>query len=133
MSRSLIQTASQSSLNLSVGDVIPLGSVVRRYGCNCQLNGNAIAIEGTGYYTIDATATLQPTEAGDVSVALYKNGVVVPGSTVTGSVPDVGSSITLPIVATVRETCCEAPSELTLVLTENGSSGAAASMRVEKT
>ena len=132
MSKSLIQTASQSSLNLSTGDTIPLGSVLRRYGCNCRLNGNAVEVEGPGYYEIDATVTLQPTEIGDVSVTLYKNGVAVPGTTVTGTVADVTSSITLPIVSTVRETCCEAPSQLTLVLTENSSSGSAVSFRGEK-
>lgn len=132
MSRSLIQTASQSSAALDVGSVIPLGSVVRRYGCNCQLNGNSIEVNGEGYYKITGTVTLQPTEVGNVSVAVYENGVIVPGTTVTGSVSAIDNSVTLPIVGTIRESCCSNPGELTLVLTENGSSGSSVSLRVEK-
>lgn len=132
MSKSLIQFASKSSLNLAAGDVIPLGSVVRRYGCNCRQNNNSAEIEGMGYYKINGTVTLYPTETGDVSVAVYENGVVVPGTTVTGTVAAISNAITLPIVGTVRETCCESPSQLTLVISGNGSSGSAVSLRVEK-
>jgi hypothetical protein len=132
MSRSLIQTASQSSLALEAGAVIPLGSVIRRYGCNCRLNGNSVEIEGEGYYEIDGTITLQPTEAGNVSVALYENGVVIPGTTVTGTVAAISDSITLPIVGTIRESCCANPAQLTIVLTENGSSGSSVSLRVKR-
>lgn len=132
MSKSLIQTASQSSLVLAAGDVIPLGSVIRRYGCNCRLNGNSVEVEGAGYYEIEGTATLQPTEIGNVSIALYENGVVIPGSTVTGSVSAVDNSVTLPIVSTIRESCCSNPSQITVVLTENGSSGSSVSLRVTR-
>lgn len=132
MSKSLIQFASKSSVNLTAGDVIPLGSVIRRYGCNCRQNNNSAEIEGMGYYEIDATVTLYPTEVGNVTVALYENGVVVPGTTVSVTVAAINNAITLPIVGTVRETCCESPSQLTLVITENGSSGSAVSLRVEK-
>ena len=129
--KSLIQTASQSSLNLSVGAIIPLGSILRRYGCNCRLNGDSIECEGEGYYKIDGTVTLQPTEVGNVSVALYRNGVIV-GTPVSGTVAAIDDSITLPIISTVRESCCGNPSQLTLVLLENGSSGSSVSLRVEK-
>lgn len=132
MSRSLIQTASKSSTNLTAGSVIPLGSVIRRYGCNCRLNGDTAEIEGIGYYDVDATVTLYPTEIGDVTIALYRNGVAVPGTTVTGTVAAISDAITLPIVGTVRETCCESPSQLSLMILANGSSGSASSLRVTK-
>ena len=132
MSRSLIQTASQSSFNIDTGNTIPLGSVLRRYGCNCRLNGDSIEVVGCGYYKVSGTVTLTPTEIGNISVALYQNGVVVPGTTVTGSVAVINDSVTLPIITTIRLTNDEIPSQLSLVVTENATSGSRVSMRVEK-
>ena len=117
MSKSLIQTANISSQNVAVGSVISLGSVLRRFGCNCRLNGNAIEIEGEGYYTIDVDVTATPTVAGNVTVSVLKDGVVIPSATATNSVSTVGNSTTLPINTTVRLGCkCDGASSLTVVL-----------------
>lgn len=133
MSRSLIQTSNPSSQNVAVGGIISLGSVLRRYGCNCRLNGNAIEIEGAGYYTITGTVTLIPTAAGNVSIAIQENGVTVSGATATGSVTTAGNSITLPIVTTVRQgCCCDGASSITCVLTAGASTVTNISLRVEK-
>ena len=72
MSRSLIQTANQSQQTVAAGSIISLGSVLRRFGCNCRLNGNAIEIEGEGYYKVEATVTAAPTAAGNVTVAFFE-------------------------------------------------------------
>lgn len=132
MSRSLIQTSNTTQSAVTVNGIIPLGSVLRRYGCNCRLNGDKIEVEGTGYYTIDGTITLQPEAAGAVSVALYENNVPVSSAIATGTAAAIGDSITLPIVSTVRETCCEGASSLSLVLTEGNSTLVNVSLRVEK-
>ena len=63
MSKSLIQTSNISSQNVAVGSVISLGSVLRRFGCNCRLNGSTVEVEGEGYYIIDVCATATPTVA----------------------------------------------------------------------
>lgn len=132
MSRSLIQTTNTTSSAVALNGTIPLGSVLRRFGCNCRLNGNKIEIEGTGYYTVTATVTLQPEAAEAVSVALYENNVAVPSAVATGTAAAIGDDVTLTIVTTVRETCCEGASSLALILTEGASTITNVSMRVEK-
>lgn len=117
MSKSLIQTSNISSQTVAVGSVISLGSVLRRFGCNCRLNGNAIEVEGEGYYIVDVCTTATPTSAGNVTVSILKDGVVIPSATATNSVSTVGNSTTLPINTTIRLGCkCDGASSLTVVL-----------------
>ena len=133
MSKSLIQTVNTSPSDLLEGSTIPLGTVVRRFGCNCRLSGDAIEIEGAGYYTISGTVTLTPDVVGNVTVALEKDSVALPGGTVIGSVSTVGNSVTLPVEATVRLGCnCEGASQLSLVLSEGTATLDSTSLRVEK-
>lgn len=133
MSKSLIQTANQSSQTVAVGSVISLGSVLRRFGCNCRLNGNAIEIEGAGYYTISGTVTLAPTAAGGATVAVYENGVQIAGAIASGSVSTAGNNITLPIETTVRQGCnCDGASSITCILADGASTVKNISIRVEK-
>lgn len=132
MSKSLIQTTNQSSQTVAVGSIISLGSVLRRFGCNCRLSGNAIEIEGEGYYKIDANVSLAPSAVGNVTVALYKDGVQIPSAIAYGSVSTADNSVTLPITTTVRQRCCDSASSLTLVLTAGASTVNNVSVRVDK-
>lgn len=134
MSRSIIQTVNQSLQAVTAGSTITLGSVLRRYGCNCRLNGNSvIELSGQGYYEVTATVTLAPTASGNVSVALYQDGTPISGAVATGSVTTAGNSITLPLVTTVRNNCCcDSVSAITCVLTSGTSAVSNISMRVEK-
>ena len=132
MSRSLIQVSNPSSQTVSVGSIINLGSVLRRYGCNCRLNGNTIEVEGAGYYTITGTFTAAPTAAGDVTVAILENGVQVAGATATVTA-GAGDTVTIPIVTTIRQgCCCDGASSLTCVLTAGAGDVTNVSLRVEK-
>ena len=112
MSKSLIQTANTSQQTVAVDSVISLGSVLRRFGCNCRLNGNAIEIEGEGYYTIDVDVTATPTVAGNVTVSVLKDGVAISGATATNSVSTVGKSTTLSINTTVNKFVYESSYQL---------------------
>lgn len=133
MSKSLIQTVNQSSQVVAANSIIDLGSVIRRFGCNCRLNGNAIEVDGAGYYTIDCNVTVAPTVAGNVQVAIYKNGVQLTGATATGSTTTAGNPITLPIQTTIREGCnCDGGTSITLVLIAGASTVTNVAMRVEK-
>lgn len=132
MSRSLIQVTNQSTQTVADNSIITLGSVQRRFGCNCKLSGNAIEVLGEGYYTVDATVSVAPTTAGDVEVAIYNNGVPLTGAVAYGTVAT-GGTVTLPIVATLRQGCCCASADtLTLVLIEGGGTVTNVSIRVEK-
>lgn len=133
MSKSLIQTANQSSQVVAVNSVIAPGTVIRRYGCNCRLSGNGIEIDGAGYYEVDATVTVVPDAIGAVSVALYKDGVQVPGAIATGAVSTQGNAVTLPIITTLRKGCeCDGASNITLVLTAGASTVTNVSVRIVK-
>ena len=133
MGKSLIQVANQSQQNVAVNSIISLGSVQRRYGCNCRLSGNGIEIDGQGYYTIDASVSVAPTAAGNVTVALYNNGVQVPGAIAYDSVSTAANPTNLNIVATVRQgCCCDSADNLTLVLLAGAGIVQNVSLRVEK-
>ena len=78
--KSALYTAMQTPTAVAVDGVIPLGSLIRRYGCDITLNGNAVNIVGKGYYDVDTSITVAPTAAGTVTATLYKDGVAVPGA-----------------------------------------------------
>ena len=112
--KSALYAAMQTPTAVAVDGVIPLGSLIRRYGCDVALNGNAVNITGTGYYDVDASVT--STAAGTVTITLYKDGVAVPGATASETAAANGT-VDLNIPALVRQVCCAAGSALTLVLT----------------
>lgn len=120
MSKSAIYTANTTPTTLTLTAAQPtatlsLGTVIRRFGCNIQLSGNGILVEGSGYYDIDASVTATPTTAGNYTLSLYQDGVAVPGATQTVTAA-AAASITFNIPALVRLQCCNSSATLTLVL-----------------
>ena len=133
MSRSLIQVANPSTQAVAVNSIIPLGSVQRRFGCNCRLSGNAVEVSGEGYYTVSANVTVAPTAAGPVTVGLSVNGSILPGAVAYGTAAAATDPVTLPIDATIRQGCnCDSADNLTLVLLAGAGNVQNVSMRVEK-
>ena len=130
--KSLIYTAMQTPTAVAVNGIIPLGTIVRRYGCNCNLNGNGIAINGQGYYDVDVSVEAVPDAAGTVTVQLLKDGVAVPGATAAATVAAAADVVTLAFPATVRLGCCSTGSVLTLLLTSAASTVNNVAARVEK-
>ena len=132
MGKSLIQVANQSNQAVEVNSIIPLGSVIRRYGCNCRLSGNAVEVRGEGYYIIDCNVSVSPTAAGAVTVALFNNGVQLTGAIAYGT-GTAGDPVTLPISTTIRQgCCCDSADNLTAVLLEGAGTVNNISLRVEK-
>lgn len=133
MSKSLIQTANQSPQTVAAGGIISPGAVQRRFGCNCRLSGNAIEIDGQGYYAIDGSVSVAPTAAGAVTVAAYHNGVQVPGVIASGTAATAGDAVALPLVGTIRQgCCCDSADQLTLVLVAGAGTVSNVSLRVTK-
>lgn len=132
MGRSLIQTVNQSTQEVAENGIISLGSVVRRYGCNQWLSGDALEINGDGYYKIDGAVVIAPTAAGDVTVALFDNGIQIPGAIATGSITTVGNSTTLPFVATIRKSCCDGVSAITCRLVDGAGTVSNIAVRSER-
>ena len=133
MSRSLIQTTNQTTQAVALNGIISLGSVLRRFGCNLRLSGNAVECVGEGYYTISCNVSVAPTAAGDVAVALFDNGVQIPGAIAYGSVAAAGDLITLPIETTIRQgCCCDSADSVTVVLLAGPGDVENVGMRIEK-
>lgn len=133
MSRSLIQTANQSIQAVAENSIINPGSTQRRFGCNLRLSGNGIEVNGEGYYTIDASVTVAPTAIGTVTVALYSNGVQIPGAIASGSVSTAENPVNLSICATIRQgCCCDSADNITCVLLAGAGEVQNISLRVVK-
>lgn len=133
MSKSLIQVANQSAQTVAVNSIISLGSVLRRFGCNCRLSGNAVEVDGQGYYTIDASVTVAPTAAGTVTVALFNNGVQIPGAIASASTGTAGNPVSVALNTTIRQgCCCDSADSITCVLLAGPGTVSNISLRVEK-
>lgn len=130
--KSAIYTAMQTPTEVAVNGVIPLGSLIRRYGCDISLNGNAVNIVGKGYYDVDVSITVSPTAAGTVTATLIKDGVVVPGATASANAAAAGAPVTLAFPALVRQACCASGSALSLVLTGAASTVSNVALRVQR-
>ena len=134
MSKSAIYTANTTAQNVAVNGLINPGTVIRRFGCNIHMSGNAINITGTGYYDVDASITLAPTAIGNVTVTMYKDGVAVPGAVATASVSAANDPTNLSISCLVREfcPCTDDSSNLTFVLSGTAANVTNVSVVIEK-
>lgn len=115
MSKSIIYTTNVTASAVAVGDLIPLGSTSRRYGCNLRQDGNGITATGAGYYLITMSATVAPTAAGAVTITGQKDGVAIIGATAT-STAAAGAATDLAFSTVVRNIGCDS-SILSFVLT----------------
>lgn len=115
MSKSIIYTTNVTASAVAVGDLIPLGSTSRRYGCNLRQDGNGITAAGAGYYLVTMSATVAPTAAGAVTITGQKDGVAIIGATAT-STAAAGAATDLAFSTVVRNIGCDS-SILSFVLT----------------
>lgn len=133
--KSALYAAMETPVGVAVNGVIPLGSLIRQYGCDIRLNGNAVNLlggkESAGYYDVDASVTLAPLTAGTVTVTLYMDGVAVPGATATADAA-ANTNVDLSIPALVRQGCCCVGSALTLVLTGTAATVDNVALRVQR-
>lgn len=134
MSKSAIYTVNSSAQNVAVNGTLNLGSMIRRFGSNLNLSGSAIQIAGAGYYDIDASITLAPTAAGNVTITAYLDNVAIPGAAVTGSVSTANNPVNLSISSLIRQACqcCEGLNNLTFVLTGTAAAVTNVAVVVEK-
>lgn len=129
--KSALYTAMQTPTAIPVDGILPLGSIIRRYGCDANLNGNAVNITNAGYYDVDVSVTVSPTAAGTVTVTLFRDGVAVPGATASAAAA-AGAPVTLAFPALVRQACCASGSALTLVLTGAAATVDNVALRVQR-
>lgn len=132
MSKSAIYTANTTATTVTAGDIVPLGTTIRRFGCNVAQDGNAITFSGKGYYLINVSATVNPTAIGNVGITMLKDGVSVVGANVSGSVSTANNSVALPMTAIVRNKCDCDTSFVSFVLDTTTSSVVNFAVTVEK-
>lgn len=104
MSRSAIYTANTSAVPYISGDTLQLGSIVRRFGCSVDLNGNSILLKDAGYYIAHVSVTASPTAAGTVTVSALFNNTAIPGATASAA-GTAGALVAIAFTAIVRKAC----------------------------
>ena len=109
-----IYTANTTAAVLGENSILPLGNIVRRFGCALDLNGNGINIAQPGYYDVKASVTYTPTVAGLLTVQLMADGVAVPGA-VASVTAVAATTYNLGIVGMVKR-CCSSAGTLTLMV-----------------
>lgn len=108
MSKALIYTANTAGAEIPIGNTIPVGSIIRRYGRCIDATGSAVNLTEPGYYDVDISATVTAATAGDVILALTQNGVPVSGATAAVTITTVNTQTeNLGITAMVRVMCCD--------------------------
>lgn len=84
--KSNISVANTASTSVLANSIIPLGTIVRRYGNALNQSGSAITINECGYYLVTVNATFTAPAAGVVTLTLLNNGNAVPGATSSASI-----------------------------------------------
>lgn len=106
MSKSAIYTANTTTNAVAVGNPIPLGSTIRRYGCHLRQDGNSINAVGAGYYLVSVSATVAPTAAGAVTITGQKDGVAIAGATGTTTAAAANAVENIAFTTIVRNIGC---------------------------
>lgn len=116
--KSNIYAVNTTSTAVTANSTIPVTTIVRRYGCDVNLLGNAVTLNAPGYYLVNVSATFTAPVAGNVAVTLQDDGVVVPGATAASTITTATTqSSEVSLSAIVRVFCGSTPDALTLVNT----------------
>ena len=118
--KSLIYTALTTPTAVLANGIVPLGAIVRRYGCALAANGNGVNVAEPGYYDVKASITVMPTAAGVVTATMLVDGAEVHGATATGTAAAAGDAVNLSIASVLRKCGCDCPQTLTVQLNAAG-------------
>jgi hypothetical protein len=135
---SALYTANTSEQELLANAQIPFGTIVRRFGRFCNIQGSDVVIgdccskDGNGYYSVDCSVTLEPTAIGNVSAQLYVNGEAYPGAQATGYSATAGNPVNLSFPAVVRLYGCCNLATLQIRLGDEGATVTNMGFRVKK-
>lgn len=135
---SALYMANTSEQDLAANAQIPFGSIIRRFGRYCNVEGSDVVIgdcrskDGQGYYSVDCSVTLEPTAIGNVSAQLYVNGQPYPGAVQTGYAATAGNPVPLSLTATVRLFGCCNLATLQIRLGDEAATVTNMGFRVEK-
>lgn len=107
MCNSIIYSANTSNQALAAGTAynVNFGTIIRRCGDALTMSGGNVVISECGFYSVDINIGCT-VAAGDVTVQVFKDGTLVPGTsiTLTSGAADTSVQATIPFV--VRNKCC---------------------------
>ena len=118
MARSRIYTVA-TNVAVAENQSGPFGAIIRRYGCNCQLDGAGINLIGAGYYDLEASLSFTPTATGPVTIQFFQDGVAVPGALATEQ-GTAAEPLNLSVVAAIRNCGCNCNTTLTYTIDAAG-------------
>ena len=118
MARSRIYTVA-TNVAVAENQSGPFGAIIRRYGCNCQLDGAGINLIGAGYYDLEASLSFTPTATGPVTIQFFQDGVAVPGALATEQ-GAAAEPLNLSVVAAIRNCGCDCNTTLTYTIDAAG-------------
>lgn len=118
MARSRIYTVA-TNVAIAENQSGPFGAIIRRYGCNCQLDGAGINLIGAGYYDLEASLSFTPTATGPVTIQFYQDGVAIPGVLATAQ-GTAAEPMNLGVAAAIRNCGCNCNSSLTYTIDSAG-------------
>lgn len=126
MDNSNVQT-----LTANTATTVNFGNTVRRFGCALSnSNGNAVCSQ-TGFYLADIDIGMT-TGVGTVTVQIYKDGTLIPGTTRSITVPDNDTSLVVTIPFAFRDKCgCDSTITCSITSVAAGTI-TGATMRVER-
>jgi len=111
----LIYVTNTTPSTVLAGGTLPI-SIARRSGCTIKNGDNSVILLRPGYYKVTGTITFTAATAGDVTIELRKNNILVPGITATETITTANTETrTLPLTGVVRVLCYEGDAILTLV------------------
>ena len=107
MTHNLIYTVNNAGAAVPIGNTVPVGSIIRRYGKCLDANGSAINLNDPGYYLVNLSATFTAAAAGNVTLTLQQDGVPVAGATSTETIVTATTEVAnIAMTAIVRVMCC---------------------------
>lgn len=115
--KSGVYIGSSTASVVSPGEIIPIGTVQRAYGCDIKLNGDTVIVCGKEKaYKVTAVMTLSAASTDPITVTLQQDGVDVPFAFSTITVAGTSDQTVLAVQGVVRNTC-KCASTLAFVLT----------------
>lgn len=110
--KSMIYTA--GSATMTAAGIVPVGSVIRRFGCAIRTDGNSVFLGEPGYYQVSAAANLIPTATGNVSMTINENGSTLATATAEGTASE-AMQLILP-AAVSRVYCSGSPKTVNIAV-----------------
>lgn len=113
MCKSILYGANTGTQAVVAGNPINFGGTVRRFGRDLNMSGGNAMAYGPGYYEVNTNLTFVADTAGEVNIAVYKDGMMITGA--KASVPGTsGIEYQITIPAVFRNKCCR-ESEITVI------------------